>query len=120
MSQGFVNQASMPTFLWSTITGVSVSAVVNSGYITNRAATPVTVALPATFAIGDEIIVMGEGAGGWSVVANTGQTIKFGSVTSSSAGSFSSDIQYSNITVRGLVANTTWTVTSCNSNPTYL
>jgi hypothetical protein len=63
---------------------------------------------------------MGLGAGMWSLVAAAGQTIKFGSATTSTAGSISADIQYANIFIRGLVANTTWTVITTNSNPSYI
>lgn len=105
---------------WQTITAASYQAVSGNGLVTNRSSTPVQIELPATFNVGDEIGVMGLGAGGWSLVANSGQTIKFGSITTSVAGAINSDIQYANIFLRGLVANTTWTVELTNSNPTYL
>lgn len=105
---------------WTVVTDAAVNAVVNEGYVTNRAATPVQLLLPATFNIGDRILVMGFGAGGWSIVANTGQTIVFGSVSSSVEGSISSDIQYSNIELKGLATDTTWSVWSINSNPTII
>lgn len=105
---------------WSIITAVSQNASVNNGYITNRAATPVSILLPALFMPGDIVEVMGLGAGGWSLVANLGQNIQWASVSTSVDGSINSDIQYANITVRGLVENTTWSVISVNSNPTYL
>jgi hypothetical protein len=105
---------------WTTITVVSVNAAPNNGYITNRSSTPVQVVLPAVFNIGDVVEVLGLGHGGWSLVANAGQTIVFGSVATSTAGAINSDIDNANIIVKGLVANTTWTVTSINSNPTYV
>jgi hypothetical protein len=105
---------------WQTITAASIAVVSGNGIVANRSSTQVQVELPATFAVGDAIAVLGSGSGGWSVVANTGQTIQFGSVATMSAGSISSDIQYANIYLRGLVANTTWTVESVNSNPTYM
>jgi len=103
---------------WETITTVSVNAAGGNGFVTDRPATPVQVLLPAIFNVGDEVGVMGLGAGGWSLVANSGQTIKFGSQSSSVAGSINSDITNANIFVRGLVANTTWSVELVNSNPT--
>lgn len=105
---------------WEIITAVSTTSAGGQGFITDRSATPVSVLLPATFNVGDEVAILGLGAGGWSLVANTGQTIKFGSVSTSVAGAINSDIQYANIFVRGLVANTTWTVALVNSNPTYV
>ena len=95
---------------WSTVTVASVDADANSGYIADRTSTPVQVVLPALFNIGDVIIVMGLGAGGWSLVCNAGQQIAFGAITTSVAGSISSTLNYDNISVRGLVANTLWEV----------
>ena len=105
---------------WQTVSVPSVNAASGNGFVADRTATPVQVVLPAVFNVGDEIGVLGLGAGGWSLVANTGQTIKFGSVTTSSAGAINSDVQYANIFVRGLVANTTWSVELVNSNPTVI
>ncbi len=107
-------------FNWTVVTSPTVIPGVNSGLITNRSATPVQVLLPPVFSIGDEIIIMGLGAGGWSLVANKGQSILFGSVSTSVDGSINSDITNSVIAVRGLVPSTTWLVTSTNSNPIYL
>lgn len=105
---------------WRTVTASSIAVNGQDGIVADRSATPVQVELPANFNVGDEIGVMGLGTGGWSVVANAGQTIKFGSVTTSIAGSISSDVQYANIFLRGLVANTIWTVELVNTNPTYI
>ncbi len=109
---GFIN--------WATVTASSIPASPNSGFVTNRSSTPVQITLPATFLIGQEVLVMGLGSGGWSLVCNTGQNIIFGSLSTSVDGAINSDIQNSIIFVRGLVANTTWSVTNCNSNPTLI
>lgn len=105
---------------WTIVTAASTNAVANEGYIANRTATPCQIICPATFNPGDRILVMGMGTAGWTLVANTGQSIVFGSEATSTDGSISSDIQYSNIEIKGMVANTTWTVWSINSNPTIL
>ena len=97
-------------FNWSVVTASSVNADVNSGIVANRSATPVSILLPASMNVGDEIKVLGMGTGGWSLVANTGQTIIFGNQTSSSAGSWSSTQQSDTIRVICQVANTTWQV----------
>jgi len=94
---------------WSTVTGTTQSAAVNNGYITNNAGA-VTVTLPTTFAIGDEIEIKGLGAGGWVLAAGTATTIRIGSSVTSSAGSLTSANQYDTVKVTGLVANTTWSV----------
>jgi hypothetical protein len=103
--------------IWTDVTTVSINAAVNNGYIADRASTPVSILLPPTFNIGDTVIVLGKGASGWSLVANTGQNIQFGSVSTSVDGAINSDIQYGNIQVRGLIPDTVWEVTSVLGNP---
>jgi hypothetical protein len=105
---------------WTDVTAVSVNAAINNGYIADRASTPVQVLLPTNFNIGDTVIVMGKGTGGWSLIANTGQNIQFGSVSTSIDGAINSDIQFGNIQIRGLIPNTTWEVTSVFGNPSYV
>ena len=94
---------------WSTFTCTTQASAVNNGYITNNAGS-VTVTLPTTFAIGDEIEVKGLGAGGWVLAAGTATTVRIGSSTTTSAGSLTSANQYDTVKVTGLVANTTWSV----------
>lgn len=105
---------------WQTVTDPSIAVVGGNGIVTNRPVTPVQVELPETFAVGDEIKVLGLGDGGWTLVCNVGQIILFGSTATSINGSITSDITNANISIRGLVANTTWTVDITNSNPTIL
>jgi len=94
--------------VWNDVTGVSQLASVNNGYVTDNAGL-VTVTLPATAAFGDRVAVQGKGAGGWSLVANTGQTIHVGNVASSVAGSVSSTNQWDGIELLCVTADTTWT-----------
>lgn len=107
-------------FNWTVVTSPTVTAGVNAGIITNRVATPVQILLPPVFKIGDQIIVMGLGAGGFNLVANAGQVILFGNVSTSVDGSINSDITNCTIEVRGLVPDTAWLVITTNSNPFYL
>jgi hypothetical protein len=65
---------------WSEVTGTSQAMAVNTGYILNNAGL-VTATLPSTAAVGDVIRVTGKGAGGWRIAQNAGQTIYFGSST---------------------------------------
>lgn len=92
---------------WTEVTGSSQAAAVNNSYTANNAGV-VTFTLPATAAIGNIIAVQGNGAGGWNVTANTGQTIKLGSSTTSSAGSLASTNRYDAIELVCITANTTW------------
>lgn len=94
---------------WVSIAGTTQAAAVNTGYIVANAS-QTTITLPATAAIGDTIKVRGLGAAGWILAANTGQTIKYITATTSSGGSLTSAEQYDNIEVTCIVANTTWTV----------
>ncbi len=103
------------SFTWSTVTGTSQTAAVDNGYFANNAGL-VTVTLPATAAVGKVVEVAGQGAGGWKLLANTGQTIQFGNLASTTAGSFSSTNQYDTIKVVCQVANTTWQVLSAVSS----
>jgi hypothetical protein len=104
---------------WQTISAPNITVAGGDGIVADTPVTPLQVVLPMTFNVGDEVGVMGVGAGGWNLVANSGQTIIFGSVVTSMAGYIASDIQNATIFIRGLVANQTWIVTSVNSNPTY-
>ncbi len=94
---------------WSGVAGTTQAAAVNSGYIIQNAA-QTTVTLPATAAIGSTVQVQGLGAAGFVLAANTGQTIKLGSSTTSSGGSLTSAAQYDTVQVVCIVANTTWSV----------
>jgi hypothetical protein len=96
---------------WQAVSGTSQAAVVETGYITQNSSLT-TVTLPATAALGSTVSVQGQGTGGWTLAANTGQTIQYGQTATTSGGSFSSAHQYDNIQVLCIVANTTWAVLS--------
>lgn len=96
---------------WNSVAGSFEFAVVNNGYVTTSGSLT-TIALPATAAVGSVIAIGGQGSGGWTMTANTGQTIKMTSSTTTTAGSLSSTNQYDCIEVVCVVANTTWVVRS--------
>ena len=101
---------------WSTITAGTLAAAVNNGYTLNNAATPCVVTLPATAAVGSTISFRGlSGSGGWTITANTGQTIQFGNQASSSAGSWSSTDAGDSCDVVCIVANLTWALSNAVS-----
>jgi hypothetical protein len=83
----------------------------NNAYGANNAA-QVVFTLPSTFAVGDEMIIMGLGAGGWKIAQNASQLIHMsGQVTTTgTGGSLSSGTQYDTVHLKALVANTTLTV----------
>ncbi len=94
---------------WTEVTSTTQSCAVNSAYIANNAGL-VSLTLPATAAVGDTVEVVGKGAGLWRLTANTGQTVKMGSSTTTSAGSLTGTSQYDSIAVVCITANTTWAV----------
>ena len=98
-------------FSWNVVTGTSQNMVSNNGYMANNSSL-VTLNLPATSAVGDEIDVLGVGAGGWLVQCGSGQNIIFGDVSTSSAGSLASTNQSDSFYMVCTVANTTWQIGS--------
>lgn len=96
---------------WNVISNTTQTASVNNGYIANNASL-VTITLPANFAVGDIVRISGLGAGGWSLMANTGDVINFGIFATSAGGSLSSTNRYDVVEVLGVIANTTWIVLS--------
>src|ERR1700722_1766425 len=101
---------------WSTVTAGTLAAAINNGYVLNHASTACVVTLPATAAIGSKMAFRGlAGSGGWTITANTGQTIQFGNQSSSSAGSWSSADPGDTCDIECIVANTTWILTNCVS-----
>ncbi len=98
-------------FSWNVVTGTSQNMLVNNGYITNNAGL-VTLNLPATSAVGDEIDIIGKGAGGWLIQCGGGQTIVLGSSTTSSGGTLASTNAKDSLYMICTAANTEWTVAS--------
>lgn len=92
---------------WNDVSGTTQAAAVGNGYIISNSG-QTTVTLPATAAEGSVVAVQGKGAAGWILTANTGQTIKLGSSTTSSAGTLTSTNQWDAIEVICVTANTTW------------
>jgi hypothetical protein len=100
---------------FSTVTGTSQQAAVNSGYIANNVAL-VTITLPDTAPVGSIVAVQGFGAGGWRIAQNASEDIKISAggvdgvneTTEGTGGSISSIDQYDAVELVCLVANTTW------------
>ena len=99
------------------VSGTTQTAAINTGYIANNAGL-VTITLPSTAAIGSIVEVAGAGAGGWKLAQGSGQSIKFGVVTSTSGatGSISSTVSSDSIRVICTVANSGWAVISSVGN----
>lgn len=112
-SSGQLGSVSSVPMSWvNTVTNTQQMAV-NTGYISNDGATLVTFTLPSTAAIGDSVQVLGKGTGLWTIAQNSGQTIHFGSLntTTGATGTLSSTLQYDCVRLRCITANTDWIVT---------
>ena len=94
---------------WNNVSGTTQAAAVNNGYVCSNAGAT-TVTLPATAAIGAVVGIIAAGAGGFILTANSGQTIKFGTSTTATAGNLTSSNEYDSLWVICVVANTTWAV----------
>ncbi len=99
-------------FNWNTVTGTSLTMAVNNGYFPNNVGL-VTLTLPATSAVGDEIAISGQGSGGWTIAQAAGQQVQIGSVASTlgAGGSVASTNRYDSLRLVCMVANTLWTTT---------
>jgi len=97
-------------FSWTHVTGTSQSMLSNSGYVADNAAL-VTLSLPATSVLGDELEIVGRGAGGWSISQASGQQIIIGSNSSTlgAGGSVSSSNRRDSLYLVCTNANTEWT-----------
>ena len=98
---------------WNEVTGTSQALAVDNGYICNNASL-VTCTLPSTAAVGDVIRVVGSGSGGWRIAQNAGQTIHFGSnsTTTGTGGRLDSVNQYDGVEIICITANTDFIVIS--------
>lgn len=104
---------------WEVVSTNTKQMAVNTGYVVTNGASLVTFTLPATGAVGDTIKVVGNSAGGWTIVENTGQQIRLGNIASTvTSGSASSTNQYDGITLVCAVANVSWYATSSIGNIT--
>jgi hypothetical protein len=102
---------------WNDVSGTTQAAAVNQGYIISNAS-QTTVTIPNTAAEGSTFQIAGKGAGGWIMQMGTGQTLHFGNVASSSAGTATSGNQYDSISIVCVTANTTFVVIAAQGNIT--
>jgi hypothetical protein len=94
---------------WISSAATPVAMVANTGYINNVVAAA-TFNMPAAAAVGDEFELAGNGAGGWTLQMNAGQTANLNGSPTSVAGTLASTNRYNCIKLLCTVANTTFTV----------
>jgi hypothetical protein len=98
-------------FSWTTVTGTTQAMLGNNGYITNNAGV-VTLTLPASSVVGDEIDIIGQGAGGWAIAQGAGQQVIIGNISSTLGvgGSVASTNRRDSLQIICTATNTEWTV----------
>jgi hypothetical protein len=107
---------------WTDVSGTTQTLAVNNGYTSNDGASLVTFTLPVTAAYGTIFAVVGKAAGLWTIAQNSGQTIHFGAVntTTGATGTLSSTKQYDVVYLLTTIANTDFTVINAVGNLTYV
>lgn len=92
------------------ITSTPHTLAVNTENTANSGGSLLNATLPATAAVGDTITLVGNNSGTWKMIANTGQTIKVVGSSTTSAGALQATSQWDSVSVKCVVANTTWVV----------
>jgi hypothetical protein len=104
-------------FTWSEVTGTSQSMEAENGYIANNVAL-VTLTLPATASVGDEVQVVGKGTGLFKIAQNDGQTIHFiaNDTTPGVGGSLTAIEQYAALELICITEDTDWAILDSAGN----
>jgi hypothetical protein len=106
---------------WVDQSSASVTMAVNTAYVSDDGATLVTFTLPSTAALGSVFGIVGKGAGGWTIAEQSGQTMRFGSITTTATtGSLASSNSGDCVFFVCTTANTVFTVYSSVGNITYV
>lgn len=98
-------------FTWNVVTTSPFQMQSVNGYITNSSGL-VSLILPTTANVGEEISVTGQGSGGWRIIQGNLQSINIGilSTTPGSSGSVTSTNQFDSLTLVCIVDNLEWTL----------
>lgn len=101
------NTAPSGSLPYTNVTGTTQTIAPSNAYGANNAGL-VTFTMPTTAAAGTIIEILGVGAGGWTIVYTTGQSIVVDTSTSTVTSGSVSGGQGSGIALLCTVANTTW------------
>ena len=109
-----------PQSNWINVTSSPQNLVANLNYLSNNGASLITYTLPLTAAFGTVIQISGFSSGGWTLAQNAGQSINFGSLTTTTGagGSLSSSNKNDYVRLLCVTANTTWNVIGSIGNIT--
>ena len=101
------------------VTGATQAMAINSEYIANNATVQCVLTLPSVAAVGDRVVIIGAGAGGWKVAQNASQQIVYGSksTTIGTGGYMYSNSQYESLSLLCITANTLFTVIRPTGEP---
>lgn len=92
------------------VTGTTQQIAVNTKYKANNVAL-ITLTLPTSAALGEQVFVRGYGTGGWKVAQNASQVIHGSSdTTTGTGGSLASQTRYDCVTLECVVANNEWLI----------
>lgn len=80
-ANGFVQLVGTSPLFWQEV-AINTNMAVNNGYVTNAAGS-INLALPTTAVLGDRVRIVRKGAGAFVVVQGIGQTLHFGSSSTS-------------------------------------
>lgn len=97
---------------WTNANTSPITLINNTNYVVNNGASIVAFTLPTTAAFGTIIQIAGKSSGGWSLAQNSGQSINFGNIatTTGTGGSLASTNQNDYIKLLCVTANTTWSI----------
>jgi hypothetical protein len=110
-----------PQSNWIDVTTSALTLVSDRNYVCDNGASLITFTLPTTAAFGTQIQIAGKSSGLWTLVENSGQSINFGSLsTTATTGSLSSTNKDDYIKLLCTTANTTWNVIGSIGNITII
>lgn len=116
-ANGFVELTGASGFDWNFV-GVNTAGAQNNGYVVNGGT--ITISLPTVAAQGSIFRVALQGGTSWSITQGVGQTVQFGTLTTTNgvAGSLASTASGDGVEILCTVANVTFLVLSSVGNIT--
>lgn len=97
-------------FTWNVVTTSPFQMIPDNGYITNSAGL-ISLVLPVTALVGQEIAITGQGTGMWRIIQGNNQLIHIGDMvsTTGSSGSITATNQYDSLKLVCITDNLEWT-----------
>lgn len=104
--------------------GSPTTIVANTTYVADQASSTTGFILPASATLGAEVVIQGNGPGGWQIQQNANQSIKGPGVTTTTGtgGSLSSTNRFDAVTLVAVVAgaSTVWAINDYNGTLTFV